>query len=146
MIDASHPLLLASASPRRRQLLETLGLPIVVAPADVDESERPSETADGYLERVVAAKLAAASLDPRGAGAGAFLVADTAVVLEGRLLHKPVDGADGSRMLRELSGRAHQVRTRFALMTRGEPVVMHAETVVTEVRFRAVPRALDVVV
>lgn len=135
VIDASHPLLLASASPRRRQLLETLGLPLRVAPADVDESERAGEGADAYLERVVAAKLEAATRDPRGAGAGAWLVADTAVVLEGRLLHKPVDDADGARMLRALAGREHQVRTRFALAVGG--AAPHAQTVVTAVHFRA---------
>ena len=139
VIDASHPLLLGSASPRRRQLLETLGLPLLVAPADVDESERPGETADAYLERVVAAKLLAALGDARAASAGAVLVADTAVVLGGRLLHKPVDDADGARMLRALSGQAHQVRTRFALapIARGASGAAHAETVVTTVRFRA---------
>jgi septum formation protein len=139
VIDASHPLLLASASPRRRQLLETLGLPLRVAPADVDESERAGETADAYLERVVAAKLQAAVRDPRAATAGAALVADTAVVLEGRLLHKPTDDADGARMLRALSGRAHQVRTRFALAPTppSGPGSVHVETVVTTVCFRA---------
>ena len=76
MIDREHPLLLGSASPRRREILETLGLPVVVAPAQVDEATRAGESADAYLERVTLAKLEAAGAAYAGP-CGAVLVADS---------------------------------------------------------------------
>lgn len=130
-------LLLASASPRRRALLETLGHRVLVHPTSVDEDERPGETARAYLERVVDAKLAAA----RAASANvkdawdALLVADTTVDLDGGLLHKPTDEADARRILRALSGRAHVVTTRFAIATPAGSA--HVESVATRVVFRA---------
>lgn len=147
MIDESHPLLLGSGSPRRREILTTLGLPLRVAAAEVDESGRPGESAAAYLERVTLAKLAAARRLPQAAGAGAVLVADTAVILDGTPLGKPRDETDARAMLRALSGREHQVWTRFAIagggrIARDDAAVpgcagaLHAETVVTRVRFR----------
>ncbi|MGZ3453151.1 MAG: Maf family protein [Polyangiales bacterium] len=126
--------LLASASPRRKNLLETLGIEVTVRPVDIDETERPGESAAQYLARVVDAKLAAAlaatSLDAHDA----LLVADTTVDLDGVLLHKPESDEDGRRMLRALSGRTHVVRTGFAIATKREK---HVEIVPTDVVFRA---------
>jgi len=139
MIDASHPLLLGSASPRRRQLLETLGLPLRIATGNVDESTREAEGVEEYLVRVTAAKLRAAAALPAARGAGAILVADTAVVIDGRLLAKPIDDAEATAMLQRLAGRVHEVKTRFALAgPEGDPPAsLHAETVTTRVEFRS---------
>ncbi|AGP39296.1 Maf family protein [Sorangium cellulosum] len=146
MIDDAHPLLLGSGSPRRREILTTLGLPLRVAAAEVDEAGRPGEGAAAYLERVTLAKLAAARRLQQAVGAGAILVADTSVILGDSILGKPRDEGDARAMLRALSGREHQVWTRFAIAgaeadlapaaTRGRAEALHAETVVTRVRFR----------
>ncbi|XXY36028.1 Maf family protein [Sorangium sp. So ce260] len=148
MIDDAHPLLLGSGSPRRREILTTLGLPLRVAAAEVDETGRPGEGAMAYLERVTLAKLAAARRLHQAAGTGAILVADTSVILDDSILGKPRDEADARAMLRALSGREHQVWTRFAIAAGGQADLapaavpgrveaLHAETVVTRVRFRA---------
>jgi septum formation protein len=129
MIDREHPLLLGSASPRRREILETLGLPLVVRAFEVDERVHAGERADDYLARVVADKLAAAVVDRTTRGG--VLVADTLVLVDGNVVGKPTDDDDARAILRGLSGRAHEVWTRFAL-DRGE-----AETVRTRVVFRA---------
>jgi septum formation protein len=127
-----EPLVLVSASPRRREILETLQIPLLVRPAPADEAMRPGDTPEAYLARVVDAKLAAARAvcapaEPR-------LVADTIVVDGAFILGKPEDAAGAHRMLRRLSGRTHRVMSRFAV-ERGS--VVHAETVVTEVDFIA---------
>jgi septum formation protein len=155
-ITTANPLVLGSASPRRRELLESLGLPLVVRVADVDESQRAGEAAHQYLERVVAAKLEAVREDlARGpspldhvTAAGeptslrdgrGILVADTIVVApDGLVLGKPSGDEQALAMLGKLSGAVHEVKTRFALAESvcGAPI-LHAETVVTGLRFRA---------
>jgi septum formation protein len=142
MIDPAHPLLLASASPRRREILETLGLPIVVSPAHVDEATRPGEGAEGYLERVALDKLLAAGRLEVAAGAGAVLVADTSVLVDGEILGKPRDDDDARAMIARLAGRGHEVWTRFAVARPGAlERAAHAETVRTRVWFRALDAA-----
>ncbi len=142
MIDASHPLLLGSASPRRREILATLGLPLRVAAADIDETPRANEPPLDYLERIAAAKLAAVATLPEASGAGAILVADTTVILDDRPVGKPRDEAEARAMIRSLSGRAHRVSTRFAVSAPSDPArAVHAETVTTEVVFRALDDA-----
>lgn len=128
-------LLLASASPRRRALLEAIGHRIVVRPVDVDESERPGESPQTYLERIVDAKLAAANALRVDEPYDALLVADTAVIVDDAVLQKPIDDADARHMLSLLEGRAHLVTTRFALRAR-EPERTHVESVSTRVVFR----------
>jgi septum formation protein len=132
---APEPIFLASSSPRRREFLTTLGLPFEAAGVDADETLRPGEAPGPYLERVVAEKLRLAAAEAGRRGFGVVLAADTVVVLGGRLLGKPSGAAENVAMLRDLSGRAHQVMTRFALARLGGP--SHAETVTTDVRFRA---------
>ena len=142
MIDLQHPLLLGSASPRRREILATLGLPLVVLPAVVDESVLPGEEALPYLERIASLKLAATGARPEAKQAGAILVADTTVILDGRILGKPADEAEARSMLRALAGRAHQVSTRFAISGPEAPTrALHEETVSTVVVFRALDDA-----
>jgi septum formation protein len=136
VIDRSRPLLLGSASPRRRELLETLGLPFVVSAPVVDEASREAEAPDDYVSRVVDAKLEAARGLREAAQAGAVLVADTIVVVDGLLLGKPEGRADAERMLRALSGRPHEVTTRFAVSDAVGSRV-HRESVTTRVFVRS---------
>jgi septum formation protein len=124
------PLLLASASPRRLELLRALGLEPLVCPADVDETLRPGEDPHEAAERLARAKAAAVA---QGAPTGAVvLAADTIVVLDGEALGKPRDRADARRMLHALRGRAHDVVTGVALARDGR-LVSGRET--TEVLF-----------
>ena len=131
--------MLGSASPRRRELLGLAQIPFVVRAANADESTRPGEAPNDYLERIASAKLEAVRIALATAGEGhaeAILVADTIVVgPNGSVLGKPRDEGDGRAMLEQLSARTHTVRTRFLLaQAAGRP--LHGETVVTEVTFR----------
>jgi septum formation protein len=106
-------LILASASPRRQELLRGIGLVFTVVPADADESLRPGEKPVDYVERVARDK-AMAVVGKLGMGATGdvvVLAADTTVDVDGEVLAKPEDDADARRMLRLLSGRTHQVHT-----------------------------------
>lgn len=120
------PITLASASPRRRELLERIGLSIEVRPADVDETQRPGESPLDYVRRVAAAK--ADAIAP--AVAGWVLAADTIVELDGDVLGKAADDDEARVMLRRLRGRTHRVTTAFALRGPGAPVL---EAVTSEV-------------
>jgi septum formation protein len=102
------PLVLASGSPRRAELLRRTGLDFQVVVPHVDETVRPGEPADAYVARVAADK--AGRIAGRRPDA-VVLAADTAVVLDGTVLGKPVDGDHAGLMLRRLSGRTHQVLT-----------------------------------
>jgi septum formation protein len=128
---------LASASPRRRQLLEQLGLRFEVIVADVDESPKAGEAPGEYVLRVARAK-AMAVVDRLGKPRLPVLAADTAVVLEGAILGKPKDRQDGLQMLARLAGRTHQVSSAVALWDGGS-----VKTVLNEsrVRFRAIDAA-----
>ncbi len=106
-------LILASASPRRADLLRAAAIEFDVIPADVDESRRPDEWPDAYVARLAEAK-AAAVLD-RAAGRP-VLAADTVVVCGTDILGKPSDAADAKRMLELLSGRTHLVLTGVCLV------------------------------
>jgi septum formation protein len=119
-------LILASSSPRRRQLLEMLGIPVRVVPPNIPEVRRHSETPVDYVERLAREKALSVS-------GGMVLGADTTVVIRDEVLEKPVDRADALRMLRKLMGRTHQVVTSVALVS-GEAV--HQATDVTNVLFR----------
>jgi septum formation protein len=113
-------------------LLASLGVPLVVVRADVDESEAPGEAPERYLERVTASKLARARevAPPEGA---AIIVADTIVTADGRILGKPRDDAEAVETLRRIAGRSHAVMTRFAVAV-GDSVL--ARTVRTDVGVR----------
>jgi septum formation protein len=106
-------LLLASASPRRADLLRAAGIPFDVDPADVDERLQPGEDALSYVVRVARAK--AEEVARRVSGRG-VLAADTIVVLDGVVFGKPVDENEASRMLRALSGRLHEVLTAVCVL------------------------------
>lgn len=130
-------LLLASASPRRRELLALAGYAFDVVATDVPEVAAPGETPGDYGRRVALAKARAgfaAANDP----AAVVLGADTEVVLDGAIFGKPHDRADVVRMLRLLSGRCHEVPTALAVAcAAGEATVLQC----SRVRFRALAEA-----
>ncbi len=105
--------ILASNSPRRRELLHSLGIPFVADPADVDERALPGETAEAYAVRVAVDKARVAATR---FGNGIVIAADTIVVVDDAILGKPRDSRDAERMLTTLSGRMHRVMTGLAVM------------------------------
>ncbi len=109
-------IVLASSSPRRRELLAALGLGFDVRAADVDESIRGGESAFDAAERLAREKAAAVA---SGAPDALVVAADTLVVLDGNALGKPKDRADARRMLARLAGRSHEVVTGVALAKGG---------------------------
>lgn len=128
-------LILASSSPRRRELLAQIGLEFHVLPAHIDETRREAEEPAVYVQRLAREKAEVIhAIHPE-----AFVLgADTTVELDGQALEKPTDRADAERMLRALSGRAHHVHTGIALLSpRGDRT--HLET--TTVAFSAIDDA-----
>jgi septum formation protein len=123
-----EPLTLASSSPRRRQLLEMLGLVVRVRSPNIAEIRRAVETPVDYVERLAREK----ALSVPGA---LVLGADTTVVVRDEMLEKPADAAEALRMLRKLQGRTHQVVTSVALVA---AEALHQATDVTNVTFRRV--------
>ncbi len=105
-------LILASASPRRAELLTAARIPFETLPVDIDETPLPGETPDAHVRRLAAEKARAAAAQRPGA---TVLGADTVVVVDDRILGKPRDAADAAAMLRALSGRAHEVLTGVAV-------------------------------
>jgi septum formation protein len=124
---ASHRFVLASGSPRRRDLLRQLDLDFTVDPADLDETELPDEPPALYVERLARAKAAAVAKRHPGV---IVLAADTTVSIDGAILGKPRDDAEAHAMLKRLSTRTHEVFTGIAAGAR-------ARVVRTSVRFRA---------
>ena len=130
------PLLcLASASPRRRELLAQLGVPHVLSVPDIDEAVLAGESAADYVVRMARAKARIAH--PHGAGLP-VLAADTTVLIDERICGKPVDAEEGLALLLALSGRSHEVLTAVALAAAGE---VHHRLSRSEVRFRHVSLA-----
>jgi septum formation protein len=126
-------LILASASPRRRDLLTQAGLRFDILPAAIDETLHPNETPAAYVQRLALEKaLAIHTLHPKATVLGA----DTTVVSEQQILNKPTDLADAERMLRQLSNRVHQVHTGIAVIT---PTSQHSHVETTSVFFSAIP-------
>ena len=140
---AGNVLGLGSASPRRKELLEKLGLKLAVIAVEADEVRRAGEPPDAYLDRVTMDKLTRVTADPRARATAAVLVADTVVLVDDAILGKPANHEDATAMLTRLSGRIHEVRTRFAIGAAGSradsstPAALHAETVSTVVHFRS---------
>jgi septum formation protein len=106
---------LASGSPRRRELLQQIGVSFRVIGADVDETPLQSESPLAYVSRLAQAKATVGWERSRDSGGAPVLAADTAVVLDGRILGKPTGLNDAMAMLLELSGRTHEVLTAVAL-------------------------------
>lgn len=120
-------LVLASASPRRAMLLAEAGHAFDVLPANIDESRRPGEPPREYVLRLACRKAAAVAARR---GGRIVIGADTAVVVAGAVLGKPRDAADAARMLRRLSGRAHEVLTGVAVQRGARRVSAVERTVV----------------
>jgi septum formation protein len=124
-------LILASASPRRADLLREAGIDVEIRPASVDEGVSPGEAPEAYVRRVAEAKGRAISDQTPGCH---VLSADTSVVVDRQILGKPADREEAVRMLRLLSGRRHEVVSAVCLMRDGGPVVP-TEVEVTAVEF-----------
>jgi nucleoside triphosphate pyrophosphatase len=137
LIDASHPLVLGSGSPRRREIISALGLPFQVLAADIDESRHAGEPPLEYLERIAAEKLAAVRVRIGDSPHAAILVADTSVVIDGDVLGKPTDVADAAHLFARIAGRVHSVFTRYAIGIWGEAGARAARTIETHVHIRA---------
>ena len=122
-------LILASASPRRKELLSLFGVPFVIRAADIDETMDPGGSPYDEVGRVSRLKAEATAREP----GDVVIAADTIVVCEGRVLGKPRDAADAVSMLRLLSGRDHQVMTGVTVL-KGEQAITFTE--VTDLHFR----------
>lgn len=122
-------LVLASASPRRQEMLARVGLAYRLSPAEVDETLLPGESAEKAATRLALAKARAVGAEPHEA----VLAADTLVVLGAHIMGKPADHAEAADMLARLSGAEHQVLTGFCLRYNGSE---HSGLGRTKVRFR----------
>jgi MAF protein len=141
MSTSPDTIVLASASPRRRELLTQIGVPHVVLAVDIDESAQPGEAPAALARRLAREKAVAGRM--RDGGGRAALGSDTIVVLDGEVYGKPRDAADARRMLGALSGRSHEVMSAVALALPGGGPVRDALSV-TEVRMRALaPAEID---
>jgi septum formation protein len=129
-------LILASSSPRRQELLREIGIPFQVRAANINEDQAPGEPPMEYALRLAWEKAQAVLAQyPQSYVLGA----DTIVVLRGEVLGKPIDHADAARMLRLLSGRAHEVTTAVSLIATGTLAETRAST--TKVYFREIAEA-----
>lgn len=127
-------LYLASASPRRRELLTQIGAPFKLLSVNIDETPRSGESPESYVQRLAREK-ALAGRALLGADAVAVLGADTTVVVDDRILGKPADRDEGLQMLEALSGREHRVMTAVALASRE---ACEVRLVTSVVRFRTI--------
>ena len=130
-----NPIVLASGSPRRKQLLEMLHIPFRVIPPDVDEHVLPGEAPDRYVTRLSRAK--AQAVVPRAPGE-VILAADTTVVLDGAIFEKPTSPANAVEMLTRLQGRTHEVMTAVAV---AQDAKVEQALDVSRVTFRPADRA-----
>ncbi|PMX03489.1 septum formation inhibitor Maf [Pseudomonas sp. FW215-R2] len=130
-------LYLASGSPRRRELLTQIGVPFTAISADIDETPLANESPTAYVERLARGKAEAGRCSVVCDTPFCVLGADTAVVLDGKILGKPVDEADACAMLMMLSGKEHEVLTAIAVLD-GERC--ESQVVRSLVRFRAISR------
>jgi septum formation protein len=131
-------LYLASGSPRRRELLTQIAVPFLTQIAPIDENALPGESPITYVERLARAKAQAGLAALAETADVVVLGADTAVVLDGRILGKPVDRDDALATLNALSGRSHQVLTAVALVSRER---LESRVVTSQVTFRPLSQA-----
>jgi septum formation protein len=125
-------LILASASPRRSELLASAGFEFDIVPADVDESAQPGEDPAQYVLRVATAKAGHVARTAAAARSAVILAADTVVVAAGRMMAKPADDREAESMLRQLSGAVHEVLTAVVLVDNGRT---SSDVVTTRVHF-----------
>lgn len=129
----TSPFILASTSPRRRQLFSWFEVPFEVIPADIDETPRAAEPPREVVQRLAAEKAArvAQKADPESW----ILASDTLVVIQGQILGKPADSAEAAAMLRQLAGHTHQVLTAICLKKTGS-ALLQQDVCVTDVPMR----------
>jgi septum formation protein len=137
MMDRSPHVFLASASPRRRELLNQIGIGYTLLHAEVDEALLPGESAGDYVRRVALEKVRAGRMLLSGDAGSPVLGADTAVVVDGRIMGKPCGRDEGIDMLLTLSGRSHQVLSAVAISA-GREALRVSESRVT---FRTLTQA-----
>lgn len=132
-MTATTQIYLASQSPRRRELLQQIGIKFRVLAPDVNEAALPREAPAGYVERIarIKAEVAWMRVVERRMRRHPVLAADTAVILGRRILGKPQNDAEAAAMLQALSGRTHQVITAVALAFEGKLKLARSETAVT---------------
>ncbi|HQW09030.1 MAG TPA: nucleoside triphosphate pyrophosphatase [Steroidobacteraceae bacterium] len=142
-MTATMPVLcLASASPRRQELLCQIGVPNLVLAADIDETARTGEEPAHYVARVARAKGEAVWAQPAARCGLPVLAADTTVVLDGRMLGKPVTREEGVEMLLALAGRTHEVLTAVVLLAGSvQAPSTRCRSVRSQVRFRSISAA-----
>ena len=128
-------IILASTSPRRRELLESIGVAFTVKTNEIDESTRSGETPKDYVQRLANQKAEAVrqGLPEEKKHTTMVIAADTSVVIDQLILGKPSDQREASAMLKRLSGRAHEVLTGFAVLQGSEKII---QTVRTKIKFR----------
>lgn len=127
-------IVLASASPRRNQLLAEVGITFTVVPSDAPEELLPQETPEQHVTRLSLLKAHEVARRPEIAGRW-FIGSDTVVVRDATILGKPTDAVDAAAMLRSLSGRSHRVISGYAVIDRATGLEV-AQAVTTAVRFR----------
>ncbi|MFO7585710.1 MAG: Maf family protein [Anaerolineales bacterium] len=132
-MNKTPTLILASNSPRRRELLALGGWTFHLDVADINEDVRPGEEPAAYVERLAMEK--AQAVLPRSRPGQVILGADTTVVLDGEILGKPADPAEARAMLTRLRGREHQVYTGIAVL-RASDQTLHSEVCLTQVPMR----------
>lgn len=133
-VSLSYPLVLASASPRREELLRSLGLSFTILPAHIDETWQEGETPAAHVRRLAREKAAAMAVKHPQA---IVLGADTIVALDGLILGKPKNRKQAREMLQRLSGRTHTVFTGFALAQESRNVAT-TRVVRSAVRFKVI--------
>ena len=112
----NYKLILASASPRRQQLLKQIGIPFQVQSADIDETVKPQETPQNYVKRLALEKAQAIYQTQTDKNNIAVLGADTSVVYQNKIFGKPQNDAEAKQMLQQLQGQQHEVMTAIALV------------------------------
>lgn len=132
MPNTAIPIILASNSPRRKELLRQVGVSFTVDPADVDERPLPGERPEDYAVRVALDKARVAAARSKN---GVIIAADTIVVVDDTILGKPADRNDAERMLTVLSNRVHRVITGLAVIDAASGKTM-TNSAVTSVWFR----------
>ncbi len=132
--DARPGVVLASGSPRRREILAALGIVFDVCPADIDEVVLPGEDPVAYVRRLAEAKAATIAVDRPDR---VVIAADTTVVIDGEILQKPADPDEARAMARRLSGRTHHVHTGVAVAMGSTGAVDSATSAVTFVPLSA---------
>ncbi len=130
LVERSSRLVLASASPRRKELLEATGLKFSIEVSSIDETPKPNETPQKLAERLAELKARAVAAQYPDAY---ILGADTDVFIEGEILGKPKDEADAARLLRKISGKTHEVWGGFAIVNQSKNI-FHLESHLSKVR------------